>query len=43
MVDLPGLSLPANVLVPENCEVVAYVHLADTYEILQVNNRQLVP
>lgn len=43
IVDLPGLSIPANVLVPANCEVVAYVHLAVTYEILQVNNRKLVP
>lgn len=42
-IDLSGLNVPGNVLVAANCSVVAYVYEQDTYEIMQVNDRVLVP
>ena len=36
-------TLPASVLVPENCSLVAYVYRVDNDEVMQVSERKLIP
>jgi hypothetical protein len=35
--------LPANVLVPAKCSLVAYVYRSDNYEVLQAEERKIQP